>query len=488
MAAFAFVSFVPLLATPDSSLSKRELQGIVVNEESCDGVSGMTVRIAPKNAQDTTIQSQTVTITDTFGRFAVPLTKGNYTLEVDAGTTPLYKNVATIDDKTAEIHIYLSPNSFSANFQQNEANKDIRTLQEKLMQLGYLHAPSNGIYDLDTQTGVAEFQRANRIPIDNRVGLPTWRSAVCSSAVSPLLPEPSAAFTFTGVKDFSFDRHGSYLAIAHRNGTAELKDLTQPSKAEKIIGSLAPILAIEINPTGDEVLALIDGTFIQGFSLPTAKPSSLYRLNVRRQITQAAFSPAGGLLLTSSTLGDEGDLLELWSVPSGKQLFEKQLYDASVWALFDWRDEYVAWRSHAGVMVIVNAKGKDGKIPRKTTTIATRRNVLDARFSIDGREIIVATGANEVKLYDAVTGQRTETLKFGSSIDLIAVNPNGLSIAAAAKKGPIYFSRLSGGPVGEMQNQRPNTKSIVFSADGRWLGVLTEASELRLYRLRGEKQ
>ncbi|TVP65099.1 MAG: hypothetical protein EA342_14970 [Leptolyngbya sp. LCM1.Bin17] len=90
---------------------------------------------------------------------------------------------------------YLQYGSFvedSSEPAQPEPDENVRELQRRLRQLGYLPSdfPISGIYDEDTQNAVRVFQRVNGLPVTGRVDNDTWLALYNATSPTPT-PTPS---------------------------------------------------------------------------------------------------------------------------------------------------------------------------------------------------------------------------------------------------------------------------------------------------------
>jgi WD40 repeat protein len=181
--------------------------------------------------------------------------------------------------------------------------------------------------------------------------------------------------------------------------------------------------------------------------------------------TTVAFAPGGAGLASS---GYDGAIL-LWEVASGR--LERRLEGAvgTVWTL-----------DYAPAGDRLAAAGEDGKVRiwsasdgRLLATLSGHeRNIWEVRFSPDGRRLASGSFDASVRLWDPAGGAALATLTdHEEAVVGLAWSPDGRLLATGGDDSTIVIRRASDGKAVKRVHVGNHIYKLDFSPDNRWLAA-----------------
>lgn len=228
-----------------------------------------------------------------------------------------------------------------------------------------------------------------------------------------------------GITSIDFSPDGERLVSVGKDRTLKVWDSGSGELLKSILASYVDLTKVAFSPDGDHIAA--------GDHDRTAKIWDSHSLNQlstleghESGVIELAFSPEGDRLVTSSTLGFQGQIV--WDLPSGLQI---------------------------------------GNFFGHTGTVA------DIDFRPDGKQIATASIDGSVRLWDANTFEQLSVLNEGQLMMFaVEYNPDGTLLAASGEAGKVTIWDVESGDVLQTFHAHADWMlDIEFSPDGSWLAT-----------------
>ena len=118
----------------------------------------------------------------------------------------------------------------TAILRYGSTGNDVITLQNRLIELGYLATTANGVFDAATKTAVVAFQKANKLTADGAVGAKTQAALNSSTAVGSTV-STAGTLQIGSVSSAVTDLQNRLITLGYLTGKADGKFGTQTNLA-----------------------------------------------------------------------------------------------------------------------------------------------------------------------------------------------------------------------------------------------------------------
>jgi WD40 repeat protein len=271
---------------------------------------------------------------------------------------------------------------------------------------------------------------------------------------------------------YALTADGRTLAVGRGDGTVALLDaatLRERSSFEAV--SDGPVIGMGFLPGGP--LLLVGGE--SGFAglFDTRSGELVRRLDGHAWPLQPpTFSADGRLMVTVSA-----DSLKVWTLRSGRPVGPPRYLTAPPQGIID-----AALSPDGRTLAVVTDLGVDivdaAKLQRRSTVPTVRGRATSARFTPDGRSLVIGRPEGYAEVVSARTWRRTSR-RFGGhtgEVTSLAVSPDGRTLATGSWDGTVWlFDIATGQPLGAPLRAVPNhVADPRFSPDGAYLFAITD--------------
>ncbi len=322
------------------------------------------------------------------------------------------------------------------------------------------------------------------------------------------------------VRSAAFSPNGKLLAYCLFDGKVKLVDVAA-GKVVKVLGRhKAMANAVCFSPDGKTLVSCGFDQALRLWDVASGKPLKVFHTECPK-ITHVAFSPDGKKLATGDWEAPFN--AQIWDAESGKvlhslshaKIVEAVAFspDSRTLATASWTQEVRLWDAATGEEVLHKEEAgetavvfsPDGKLLASCRnrqlsvwdlpdgderwTVRPPIQFQSARFSRDGKLLAAACRQNEVRLYEAATGEEIATLK--RTLDVaeppavvraVAFSPDGKTLATAGDDGQIQLREPGAGRVQQtLKGFKETVTSLAFSPDGSLLAAASMDRRVKLF-------
>ena len=303
----------------------------------------------------------------------------------------------------------------------------------------------------------------------------------------------------------AYSHNGRWLATCGQDLTARLWDATSGKLLHTLSGHTEWVRDVAFSPDDRTLASCGNDTFVHFWDTTTGERLGTIRANSGR-LRGVAYSPDGKTLVTAGSdgivtlwdaTGDQKRTILARSNPrgasisfcqDGRLLMAASVGDGTHFKLCDVTtgNELASFTQHSKTWINAVALAPDGR------TFATGKEdgsvtICDAvtgqeqvklgrhaedigqlAFTPDGRTLVMASGANDIKLWD-VAGER-EPLALAVSNGYFALAPDGQTLATAGEEGSLdLWDTAAGEPRRTLRGHEDEIRALTFSPDGTTL-------------------
>ncbi|MGO9525078.1 WD40 repeat domain-containing protein [Mycobacterium sp.] len=290
-------------------------------------------------------------------------------------------------------------------------------------------------------------------------------------------------------RQLAYSPDGSRIATTESDGTirqwesATGKPVGSPIKAHSDV-----VTAVAFTPDGQTIASSsFDGT-MRLFNADTGEARNPNPVSVGSSLTSVAVSPNGGMVIT----GGSDDTIRSWDPRTGQLRGTDHVFTNHQVGISD------VTFDRGGALLAASADDGSIDIIDTTTTANPHAPIMSVQgvgstpgivyriaFSPDGHTI--ASGGNDLELWNADTGKNTRTIQVGArkinAVMALAFSPDGHRIATGRNDGAVQlWDADTGTQLGEtLTGHTGGVFGVAFSPDGRQLATASMDGTLRLW-------
>jgi WD40 repeat protein len=258
------------------------------------------------------------------------------------------------------------------------------------------------------------------------------------------------------VNSVAFSPNGRLLAAAGTGHTIVLWDVATHTRVRTLVGHTDVVNQVAFDPRG-RYLASAGDTTVRLWNVVDGSPRKVLTGHTDG-VKTLAFSPDGATLASA---GYDTTVL-LWDVGSGMQRARLAGHTTSVYALAFGTDSTLASAGERGSVILWNTD-------RASLVETAGDGVKDLAFSQDGRSLVEAAN-NLATVWDTRKRRRLHVFTSTSTVNAVALSPDGLLLATANEDSTVTLWDLkSGTQVTRLTGHHAAVLDVAFSPDGRTL-------------------
>ena len=293
----------------------------------------------------------------------------------------------------------------------------------------------------------------------------------------------------------SFSPDGTRVVTADVDGLAQIRRTSDGSVLRELGGQAAQITSAAFSSDGARLLTGSRDSTATLWTSATGRPLAILTGHAK-SVTGVGFSPSGRLLVTASRDGTA----RVWGAQDGKirAVLVGESGDEVAGAAFSADNRSLVTISNDGSARLWRAPIGQGETVFEATSrriggatgSAQPRGISAARFTRDGRRIVVATGDGRIQVRDAATrrvvaGAEGDRLLTGAP----ALSLDGRLAATASEEGETRIWRLDSARVpAVLKGQEGQVTSAAFSPDGKLLVTANTGGIARIWDVAGERR
>jgi WD40 repeat protein len=304
----------------------------------------------------------------------------------------------------------------------------------------------------------------------------------------------------------AFSPDGRRIASASEDCTVRLWDVGSGQEVRILRGHTDGVRSVAFSPDGKRIASAGEDASVRVWDAETGQQT----LAVRRHLDHVygvAFSPDGRRIASAS----EDGTVRLWDATTGQEVLSLRGHSDRIHGLefrkgrAPYRDELGRIRSNRvnGVAFSpdgcrVAAAGWDGSVKlwdavtgQETVTLRGHaREVHGVAFSPDGRLLASASRDDTVKLWDTYTGREVATLEgHVGPVWSVAWSPDGHRIASAGEDRMVKsWDAVTGKQLLSLRGHSAGIWSVAFSPDGRLLASASNDQTVKLWDTAPDQQ
>jgi WD40 repeat protein len=260
------------------------------------------------------------------------------------------------------------------------------------------------------------------------------------------------------VNALAFSPDGTLLASGNSDKAIHLWDAATGKLVLRLAGPEDQVYAMAFALDGKAVAAASAGLWV--WEVPGGR--LLSRIGGQRNFSHVAFARQGKTLASV----EEGQIVWLHELPSGKELRRFPRDGASMAAAFDAAGDLVALAEDHAIHLRKTGTGKD------VQTIRSRPGDHEIlALSPDGKRLAAAGSSGTMRIWDVATGKEAVVLQAPQSpVEALVIGPGGKVLIAGSAAGRLrMWETASGEPRAPFRGERAPGRMLALSADGKTL-------------------
>jgi WD40 repeat protein len=278
-----------------------------------------------------------------------------------------------------------------------------------------------------------------------------------------------------GVVRVNYNRDGSRLVTASKDGTARIWDVASGKQVALLKGHTDEVWSVDFSSDGSRIVTASDDKTARVWNAASGKQVALLKGH-QGIVKDADFSPDGSRIVTAS----DDKTARIWDTALGKQVMLLQGHQGAVnSANFSPDGSHIVTASRdksARVWDAVSGKGADLK--------GHHDSINRANFSPDGDRIVTASRDDTARIWDIASMKELALLQHQNDVyDAIFNKKGDRVVTASVDNSAGVWDAASGEQVALLEAHQGTVYRAKFSPDGRHIATVSSDNIARLWDL-----
>jgi WD40 repeat protein/serine/threonine protein kinase len=271
-----------------------------------------------------------------------------------------------------------------------------------------------------------------------------------------------------GVGSVAFSSGGTQIASGSYDKTIKVWSPISGERIHTLKGHHGPVKSVAFSPDGTQIVSGSSDKTIKVWNAISGEQTLTLKGHAG-DVSSVAFSPDG----TQIVSGSYDNTIKVWNATSGKETLTLTGHAGDVSSYENTGGVNSVAFSPDGSQIVSGSYDNTIKVwnaidGEETRTLKGHTDyVFSAAFSPDGMKIVSGSGDNTIKVWNAVNGEETLTLKGHTDyVFSVAFSPDGTQIVSGGDNTIRLWNAASGEETLTLKGHTWSVVSVAFSHDG----------------------